>query len=585
MSELMDRNQAILVIEGSFEVALKQLAAATARNTRYADSHCQIATPDSTEVLDILQLNHKILRFTRSIILEMSSFIVKPRVVEMVESHHLDNLKLRLANVLGNIDVITKEQARVLQEYSIAVSDSKLPQKDQHASNALVQASSQRLVVIRKQIQEEKRTWRWETRPLWRIPTEIWEVIFLLVLWGERHDYLKIYTTEPLRSISLTLSHVCSYWKLIVQNEPRLSTLVYGPPLRSWLLHEYDQLTESINRTTSPITVLTNLSQVFPGGYYIVKRRNASGRLADVKTMSQMDIFGDREFELHIYRPRKGSDDRWNGIPVPFRAAKTLTITMGMHPPITGPIFSKLSLFKSLKSLTITSDYPGGVWASMYLNIRRYLPLLTVLKFLLKQIPHQFKLEEAISRPLEEFYLYHETKEPHLHRLRSYLYYDLTSQRNPFVLPSLHTLGSLLPDLWVYNSIEFTTLESLVLYGSSFHFDFHMDDIENLDNIFRRLSNIRFESWKEHESPEQLHRVVPVLEIFTRKCPSLKSIKISDSFVDGAALVALFKEVGNSPKRDRLRRLEVLTLSFTSGITRTQCDELSLLVPKLNVHV
>jgi hypothetical protein len=226
----------------------------------------------------------------------------------------------------------------------------------------------------------------------------------------------------------------------------------------------------------------------------------------------------------------------------------------------------------------------------MHLNIRGYLPLLTVLKFLLKQIPHRFQLEEAISRPLEEFYLYHETKEPHLHRLRSYLYYGMISpnQRelgDPVALPYLHTLGSLLPDLWVYNSIKFTTLESLVLYGSSFHFDFHMDNIENLDNIFRRLSNVRFESWKEHESPEQLHRVVPVLEIFTKKCPSLKSIKISDSFVDGAALVALFKEVGNGPKRDRLRRLEVLTLSFTSGITRTQCDELSLLVPKLNVHV
>jgi hypothetical protein len=572
MPEEVNDSQLALTIEASLEATSKELCSAITRNTQRLNLNYRglIAILSGKEIFGILQLDRRVLQLARSMVHDIVELVVENKAAETQESDRLEKMRLRLADIIENVEAITEEQEEIIQVYHLMIADFKSPAKEQEVFRDLIQASSQRLIVIRNRIQKEKKAWRRETRLIWRIPTEVWEPIFLFALQGELDDYLNNDTTKPFRSTTISLSHVCSDWRLIVQNAPQLPALVYGPPVRSWFPNEYDRLSEAIQRTTSSITVLTNLAQLFPWGYYAVNRPSGPGRPGTLKAMSRMDIFGDREFTLHIYRPTKGYDDRLGAIP--FRKATTMIITMGVHPRLTGPFFDMLSGFESLKSLTITSYHPDATWAMDFtLNIRNYLPRLRVLRFLLKELPDRMELPQALSSLLEEFHLYHEMERPRPGHL-GYI----------IALPNLQTLGTLFSDLWIYQAVNFGTLDSLVLYSSSFHRHFNINDIENLDNIFHQLSKLCFESWKDHDSPDHLYGIVTVLEIFARKCPTLKFIKISDSFVDGAAFVELFKE---ARKGDSLGNLEVLTLSFTSGITRSQCDELLLLVSKWNVHV
>jgi hypothetical protein len=573
MPEEKKRLQIILSIEASLEVISKELASAVARSSQQttANSDGQITKLTGKEVLDILQLDLKTLQSTCSIIHEISCFFVEPTVMKTTESDQLANIKISLMSATKNMQSIIKQQEETIQGHSVAIEDSKAQQELQEASCELIQASSQCLADIRKQIKEESESWRRENRSIWRIPTEIWETIFQFTLQGELKDYLDSNTKNPLRSTPIFLSQVCSHWRLIVQQEPRLLALVYGPPAPSWYPHEYDRLTESLHRNTSDITVLTNLSHIFPWGYHPVNGRDASGELVDVKALSCMDIFGDKNINLHIYRPTKNDDSRLGYIP--FRQSTTMTITMGMYPCLTRPFFKHLHVFESLRSLTITTKYPGDAYAVNF-NLKGCLPQLRVLKIFLKMLPDYWFFQDNMLTPmLEEFHLHHELHKPGLRRL------------GDIELPNLRTLGISFFNLHIYQSTALAAIKSLVLYGSSLHGDIHRTHIENIGDIYRQLSNLCFEGWVGPESSDQVYGVANVLEILARNKPTLKSIKISDSFVDGVALVRLFKEAGSGFGENGLNKVRDLTLSYTHGVTRSQCDELSLLVPKLTVHV
>jgi hypothetical protein len=314
-----------------------------------------------------------------------------------------------------------------------------------------------------------------------------------------------------------------------------------------------------------------DLSHIFPWGYHPVNGCDASGELVDVKAMSTRDIFGDKNLNLHIYRPTKDYDYRLDYIT--FQQSTTMTITMGMYPRLTKPFFDRLCVFESLKSFKITINYAGAADA-VYFNIKECLPQLRVLKILLTRLPHGWFFHEQMLTPLlEEFHLHHELQSPVLKRL------------DHIELPNLRTLGISFFDLYVYQSTALTEIKSLALYGSSSHRYIHRTHIESIGDIYHQLSNLYFEGGAGPEASDQVYGVANVLEILSRNKPTLKSIKISDSFVDSVALVQLFKEAGSGFGGDGSNKVRDLTLSYTRGVTRSQCGELSLLVPKLNVHV
>jgi hypothetical protein len=99
----------------------------------------------------------------------------------------------------------------------------------------------------------------------------------------------------------------------------------------------------------------------------------------------------------------------------------------------------------------------------------------------------------------------------------------------------------------------------------------------NSDNIFRRLSHLRFEDWSGGMEDSRAGSAAVFGEIVL-KTPNLQSVKFTRCYVDG-------EELTNTMGGVLLRKLEQMTLSQSVGITREQCDQLKTMVPQLNIYV
>ncbi|CAG8653625.1 13253_t:CDS:1 [Acaulospora colombiana] len=552
------------------EKASKDLTNRESQNTQHlrATSNTQIATPTKESVVHVLRDNLQLLQLVHSNIREAIDHNGETLVTESLQSAQPRNPRW----ILIAIEKVMKDQEETIQVCSISVGDPQTGQTEWEDPTKVIQTSSQRLAVVRDWIHQEIKGLKLNTGYLWGVPAEVWESIFLLVSDSELNDYLEGYTDKPMRSTAMNLSHVCRYWRILVHGQPQIWGLVYGPPVRAWLPREYDLLTTSIKNTSSTITILTNLSHAFPWGYYSVRRYKAYGVRTRAQEISRSDLPEERDVNLHVYRPTDGFDGRIDSLP--FRRASTLTITMGRNPRLTGRFFDTFFKFVSIRSLTITSNYTGGR-GMMHYNIDMSFPHLKFLKLWLKWLPRDFQLDHVLARRLEEFHLYHKIDTP-----------MLGMPEYGIELPELHTLGVSFCDLWKYQPVKVGALSSLILYGSPFNGQLHGPLIEDLNNLFYGLAHLRFEGWRKPESPEnELEGVVAVLEVLARKSPALKSIRVSNSFVDGEALVSLFVEARSGLKGDALKHTEELTLSHTTGITQSHCNELLSLVQRLNVYI
>jgi hypothetical protein len=78
---------------------------------------------------------------------------------------------------------------------------------------------------------------------------------------------------------------------------------------------------------------------------------------------------------------------------------------------------------------------------------------------------------------------------------------------------------------------------------------------------------------------------VSLLQNLVSKMAELRSIIFSDSFVDGDFLITVVNNARNSSRGGPLKTLKEVTLSKVTGITKSQCDILANLLPKLNIYV
>jgi hypothetical protein len=138
----------------------------------------------------------------------------------------------------------------------------------------LSQSGLDRLKATRNTIEEDIKLAKSGFRAFWKIPTDVWVPIFDCVRRDELDDYLERRDFSTLRPMVHVLSHVCYYWRRIVDTEPSLWTTVYAPTTKAWKYHEYDILISSSQRSNKPLTLICNLYQRFrPDDQYHATQR------------------------------------------------------------------------------------------------------------------------------------------------------------------------------------------------------------------------------------------------------------------------------------------------------------------------
>jgi len=127
------------------------------------------------------------------------------------------------------------------------------------------------------------------------------------------------------------------------------------------------------------------------------------------------------------------------------------------------------------------------------------------------------------------------------------------------------------------------SLRTLILYGSSEHSEVHqIHESDNVDQNYRRVMELEFREWGMVDAGRTNSGGVSLLRKLVKKMLALQAIKFTDTFIAGGFLLTL---VDNANGAGSLRALKELTLSKVTGITRSQCETLVNLVPRLNIYV
>jgi len=277
-----------------------------------------------------------------------------------------------------------------------------------------------------------------------------------------------------------------------------------------------------------------------------------------VPTEDKLDK-GKYSIHFHIAEDIKSFSARVESIPFNSPSSFTLSAYSLNHQ------IDIVSLMKSsdeTKSLTfrgyISPLIPATISSSKF-------PRVTNLQFMLKQFPPSFALAGFLNANLEHLHIRHESDA------------ELPQLDRNVSLPKLRLLYITYRAQNFFANLQAPSLRTLGLYQPANHRHRMLTSGHNAENLFRRLSQLNFEDW--NGSMEDSHAgSATVFGEIVLKTPGLQSVRFTRCYVDGEELTKAMGEVS-------LGKLEEMTLSQPSGITREQCDKLKEMVPRLNIYV
>jgi hypothetical protein len=152
--------------------------------------------------------------------------------------------------------------------------------------------------------------------------------------------------------------------------------------------------------------------------------------------------------------------------------------------------------------------------------------------------------------------------------------------------PRLRTLGIFESAISFGRAETVKSLTSLTLYESRYGWQTIWPALQfSRIRLFINLSHLEFQGEKEIEQGRR-GTVTQLLRSMMPATPALRSIKFKNGPVDGQQLISIVNDATTSWFfGSQWPRLEELTFSDTSGITRIQCDKLRTLVKTLHVYV
>jgi hypothetical protein len=433
------------------------------------------------------------------------------------------------------------------------------------ASKRLIQQTIAGIIANYSSIKSGLRMARDPLRPIWRVPSEVWVKVFSDIIGEAILGYLERKTNLGMRPPVFDLSQVCRYWRHLVLNAPELWKLAYIAPTSVWRRDEHDMIVNSIQKSKLPLTILTSLHHPFPFAYTPTRRYNKSG--FDVPTIqpNEVTLFNGREYTL-LVDMQDDEDTYMKRLDfLPLRQPAKL-IFSARNTIIHGNIWSCLGGFSQVKSFSLLNDYPSS-FPDMLLGI--LLHRLQELTLHVKKFPLNFHLLNLLPATLQELHLRNDARGP------------LPILSANVELPQLRVLGITFSGFYLLDKLAAKTLRSLTLYGPQDYTNVQLFFTRQAAEIYSQLLHLNFEDWRAPNVLEGPFGVVPVLKDLIKKVPMLHKMKFLRCFVDGGALLPII----SGGDATHPTRLEEIVLSYSSGITNDQCEELKQLVKTVKVHM
>jgi hypothetical protein len=227
-------------------------------------------------------------------------------------------------------------------------------------------------------------------------------------------------------------------------------------------------------------------------------------------------------------------------------------------------IFAYATRFETTTSLTFISRIPRPTFAS---HLKSAFPVLTTLNLVLQDNGSGVQLDEILMVSLKELQIHVESGAERLY------------VHNRVDLPNLLVFRITKSGGHIIKRMGMTALRTLIFYYSTSETAQQVIDLSQArySHQWHQLSCLQLHGWNdsifnyfENGTAELLRKLVPSML-------ALKSVSLVGGYINGEELVRAMRELAP-------RKLE-LTLAFTSGITRDQCDQLKPLTIQLHIYI
>jgi hypothetical protein len=314
-----------------------------------------------------------------------------------------DKSIMRVSDLIDNQIIALKRDVRTLWD---KVCQLEMELSGWKSCKGLSETSIKHLGVSRSGLETELEAGKQAFRPIWKIPSDVWTKIFEHVIQQAKDAYLKDkMTSYGMRPPIFNLSQVCQRWRYLMQNDPKSWQLVYVAPYQVWRQNEYDLVTESIQRSNVPITMLTNLSQSFFFHYNYNICYDQNGMCLYLVSPDESTMFNGKDYTLLVNMNDDDSTSMSRLSYLPLRQTSSL-IFHGRYNFSQGYLFHYMSNFPNVKSFSIINDNPS------YLPdfpISSYFPQLREFAIQVKAFPPYVPLNNYLPSTLQEIQLRSET--------------------------------------------------------------------------------------------------------------------------------------------------------------------------------
>jgi hypothetical protein len=435
-------------------------------------------------------------------------------------------------------------------------------------SKILSEKATQRLETNRDGLLEELKYAKYKFRSIWKVPSEVWTRIFGYAIQHATDSYLDgNQECIGMRPPIFNLSQVCQGWRYLVHNDATAWRIVYVAPHRAWRYDEYDLVTQSLQKSSMPLTVITNLCQEFCWSYDSIDRHDPKGNRLLCMWPDEDTIFNGKEYTLLVNVNYDDMTSMKRLSYIPLHQPSSL-ILHGRSRLRYGDPFRYTSRFSNVKSFSIINQHPIRLPSP---KLSSHFPKLRELVLQMKTFPLIFNLEGYLASTLQELRLRHNGGGP-----SPILSSDIE-------LPHLRVVEITTPGSYLLDKLKAKALRSLTLYGPHNRTSIQISYSTRAMDIYSQLLHLKFEDWEE-ESME--HGAVAFSGDIVDKTPSLRTLTFSRSFVYGETLVSMIEAtMGESADPTKRRNIREIILSYPTGITNAQCEELKKLVNSVKIYM
>lgn len=431
------------------------------------------------------------------------------------------------------------------------------------------------------------------------VPETVWRIVIEMCIHQELEDYQRETGTTIMRPTAYLLATVCRMWRKVILESKQLSLVVPIDPSYFYSVERHECLILRIkrafeNKRQRPM-FLCNLLQsntyTFGNGKY-VRNRNIHSLI----TFDPLKIIGPAKYDLHLVSDQDSVNFQgFSAWPLPLNRPTNLTLTIRGPDTGYGNIKSILSNYQDVQNLEVVD---AG-------NHTNYIPHLFTTMTKLKTLSLRFQtfpsnainMANALSSNLIELKVLHNGTAP------------IPRLAGTIVLEKLTSLSLTFPCLDFFDSLELPALTDLNLHGpDSYEFGGARNLGTNVLKSMQHLVRLTFHDWKWYARGKGVRTPwcagAALQKLVTQPIPTLETIEFLRSFVTGKPLIELFETKTGEADKPLLPQLQVLTLNYcppflpvpvpgtnaqgrvySTGITRSECETLAGLVPKLNVYV